>query len=446
MEFIICKKALHVEVLFLFFSCFALKSNLASDTITSAQPITDPETIVSANKVFELGFFSPPNTTNRYVGIWFSNVPVRSVVWVANRGRPLNDLSGIITISKEGNLVVINGDKEIIWSSNISEFMANSSARLLESGNLVLQNNGKTLWESFKYPSDTFLQKMKLSINKNTGEKTLLKSWRSFSDPSVGIYSAGMDPRSAVQVVVWNGSTLCWRSGPWNGQVFIGIEHMNSTYIEHDIVEYDKEGSASLFYISEIDQNMHVRLNPYGNLEKVVWNVEKQDWVATWSSHKTECGLYNKCGQFGSCNSNKFPVCSCLPGFMPVHEEEWEHGNFSGGCVRKALLYCERNRTGKKDGFRKLTKMKLPDSQDVLSVPESECENNCLKNCSCTAYTYYVGIGCMLWRGHLVDLQEFSINGADLYIRLASSELGNAFCFDGNFYYLLTLFIMLDVF
>ncbi|CAH2040723.1 unnamed protein product [Thlaspi arvense] len=52
MEFIICKRALHVEVLFLFFSCFALKSNFASDTITSTKPITGPETILSANKAF----------------------------------------------------------------------------------------------------------------------------------------------------------------------------------------------------------------------------------------------------------------------------------------------------------------------------------------------------------------------------------------------------------
>ncbi|CAH2040719.1 unnamed protein product [Thlaspi arvense] len=322
--------------------------------------------------------------------------------------------------------------------------MVNSSARLLDSGNLMLQYNGKTLWESFKYPSDTLLQKMRLRIKNNTGEKTLLKSWRSLSDPSVGIFSGGINPLTAVQLAGWNGSSLYWRSGSGDGRIFIGLETMNRSYLNRVTFEYD-EGSASMYYIQD-DRTLHFRLNPEGKIVRMAWNMEKQDWAVSWTSQKTECDLYDKCSQFGSCNSNKSPVCSCLPGFRPAYKEEWGHGNFSGGCVRKALLYCERNGTGKKDGFRKLTGMKLPDSQDILSVPEIECENKCLKNCSCTAYTYYLGIGCMLWREHLVDLQEFSKQGADLYIRLASSELGNAFCFDRNFCYVVTLFIKLVVF
>ncbi|GMP74973.1 hypothetical protein CsSME_00032212 [Camellia sinensis var. sinensis] len=67
--------------------------------------------------------------------------------------------------------------------------------------------------------------------------------------------------------------------------------------------------------------------------------------------------------------------------------------------------------------------MKVPVFAVWSPVLSNECKNQCLKNCSCTAYAYYDGIGCMLWSGSLIDIQKFSSDGADLYIRVAYSEL-----------------------
>lgn len=106
------------------------------DTITSSQFIKDSETLTSNNTDFHLGFFSPSkNTTNRYLGIWY--VSDSNVIWVANRNQPLHDLSGVVTISHDRNLVVLNGNKDVIWTSNIIS-SSNSTAKLLNSGNLVL--------------------------------------------------------------------------------------------------------------------------------------------------------------------------------------------------------------------------------------------------------------------------------------------------------------------
>jgi hypothetical protein len=96
-------------------------------------------------------------------------------------------------------------------------------------------------------------------------------------------------------------------------------------------------------------------------------------------------------------------------------------------------LQCERTQNGgqvgKEDGFLKLERMKVPDFSEWLSsTSEHTCKNECLNiNCSCIAYSYYPGFGCMLWRGNLTDLKKFPIKAADLYIRLADSELGNFF-------------------
>ncbi|GLU23127.1 hypothetical protein SLE2022_391550 [Rubroshorea leprosula] len=68
--------------------------------------------------------------------------------------------------------------------------------------------------------------------------------------------------------------------------------------------------------------------------------------------------------------------------------------------------------------------MKVPDfAQWWSSDSANECRDRCLNSCSCIAYVYDVGIGCMSWNGTLIDIQRFSSGGMDLYIRLADSEL-----------------------
>ncbi|KAI4296585.1 hypothetical protein L6164_036534 [Bauhinia variegata] len=127
--------------------------------------IRDSETISSNDGAFRLGFFSPVNTTNRYVGIWYLNES--NIIWVANRFEPVKDTTGIFTISDDGNLVVLNGQNKVVWSSNVSIVPFNSTARLLDSGNLILLDatTGKTVWESFQHPSDTMVSEMKISSN-----------------------------------------------------------------------------------------------------------------------------------------------------------------------------------------------------------------------------------------------------------------------------------------
>ncbi|KAB1199487.1 hypothetical protein CJ030_MR0G022780 [Morella rubra] len=93
------------SALLVLLSCFCLEFGSAADTITAAKFIKDRETIISDGGDFKLGFFSPENSTYRYVGIWYAKIPI-SVVWVANRNKPLKNSSGILTISEDGNLVV----------------------------------------------------------------------------------------------------------------------------------------------------------------------------------------------------------------------------------------------------------------------------------------------------------------------------------------------------
>ncbi|KAM1239957.1 hypothetical protein ACFX2J_045330 [Malus domestica] len=81
----------------------------ARDTITHDTPITDgveSETLVSSGGRFELGFFSPsPRGTQRYVGIWYHQLSPRTVVWVANREKPVLNSTGTRFLAlQDGNL------------------------------------------------------------------------------------------------------------------------------------------------------------------------------------------------------------------------------------------------------------------------------------------------------------------------------------------------------
>lgn len=135
------------------------------------------------------------------------------------------------------------------------------------------------------------------------------------------------------------------------------------------------------------------------------------------------CGSNGECGAFGSCNTQDSPICSCLPGFTPRSADEWIVRNWSSGCERKASLSCGNG--GTSDGFLKLQSMKISGYSTRFSGPEDGCEGICSRNCSCIAYAYDGGIGCMFWSAALIDVQKISNGlGSDLHIRVSASELG----------------------
>ncbi|XVF25932.1 hypothetical protein REPUB_Repub13aG0256400 [Reevesia pubescens] len=415
----------------LLLSCFYSQFGSTLDTITSSQSIKDPEYVVSDGGVFRLGFFSPANSTDRYVGIWYNNIPLQTVIWVANRNKPLKDSSGVLTMSEDGNLVVLNGQEEILWSSNVTHPVANSSAQLLDSGNLVLMDNasGASMWQSFKHPSNIFMPTMKIGVDLRTGERWQLTSWKSPSDPSDGNFSAGVNPFNIPEVFIWNSTQPYWRSGPWNGRVLIGIPKMFSVYLDGFNLVDDQETSYISFTYANESTLSFFMLDSQGKVAKRTWDDGTGNWVIDFPVPETDCDVYGMCGPFGSCDPQKPSICSCLKGFEPKIKEEWDSKNWTSGCVRSKPSQCEKvnngTEVGKVDGFLKLERMKVPAFPEWSSIVEDNCRDQCLNNCSCMAYAYDAGIGCMSWSGNLIDIQKFSNGGIDLYIRVASSELDN---------------------
>ncbi|XP_042944116.1 G-type lectin S-receptor-like serine/threonine-protein kinase At1g11300 isoform X3 [Carya illinoinensis] len=424
------RSMINLSYFLVFLSSFCLEFGHSTDTITALNFIKDSETIVSNGGRFLLGFFSPPNSTYRYVGIWYAGDSTTRAIWVANRNKPLKTTSGILTISEDGNLAVLDGEKTILWSSYVTSSASNMSARLLDTGNLVLQENttGLFTWESFQHPSDSWFADMKLGTNATTGKNVRLTSWKSPSDPAVGTFSFGTYSFNLPEMYIWNGSSPYFRSGPWNGMIFIGSPTKKARYAHKVLPEQDKDGSSYFaFDFSNGSAQGHVVLNAEGNLLETSFN--GTDWVDTFIALMSECDVYGKCGEFGNCNPKNKPICSCLEGFEPKNIEEWSREDWTSGCVRRTPLQCMRINTGgqegKKDGFSKVKMMQTPSLANWSSVylVEDECRYGCLEDCSCLGYAYVTGIGCMVWTRDLIDLRKVPGGGVDLYVRLAYSDL-----------------------
>ncbi|XP_023001214.1 G-type lectin S-receptor-like serine/threonine-protein kinase At1g11330 isoform X2 [Cucurbita maxima] len=417
-------------LLLLSLTSFCSRFGFAGDMITSANFIKDPATILSNGSVFELGFFSPVNSTRRYVGIWFQKFSPQTIVWVANRDNPVKDTSGIFTISKDGNLVVLDSNNSILWSSNVSSSAIrtdNTSAQILDSGNLVLKDStsGVIIWESFKHPCDKFLTSMKIKTNTRTKEVVGYTSWNTPSDPSTGKFSFLLDVHDLPEAAILNGGDTYWRSGPWSGQSFIGIPEMNSVYLSgYNLAIEDQTYTLSLASKYAFREFSYLFVNSQGNVQQMDWDSEKQHWNVSWLALKTECDFYGACGAFGICNARTSPVCSCLRGFEPKHEEEWNQGNWSNGCVRKTPLKCENRSSTEEDGFFKLEMVKVPFLAEWSNSSASvdDCRRDCLENCWCSSYAFENEI-CMHWRNALIDIQKFERGGADLYLRMAFADL-----------------------
>ncbi|KAI3960076.1 hypothetical protein MKW98_016800 [Papaver atlanticum] len=412
----IINRFIHFGLLFLVFhNCYAIDN---SSIITPTQTITDSQTLTSAGHVFKLGFFSPPDSTNRYVGIWYEYYP-RTIVWVANRNNPLKDSSGTLRIADDGNLVIADAQGVVFWTTNVSNITTpdNLVAELMDSGNLefkVLNDDSKLVWQSFDHPTHTFLPGMKIELT----------SWKSESDPSTGIFSVGLEllDDNNPQLVLWRNGSKFWRSGPWNNIIFIGVAEMP---LANAFYSFNQEESLYISFRDINNLNTRFVLDHHGTFLGKERDVNLNNLSELWSSQSNSCGTYRMCGAFGSCSSSNSPICSCLTGFRPKFEDEWSNGNWSGGCVRITQLECQNSsfrNSDTVDGFQRLESMKVPDYASFLLVTEmEECKMICLKNCSCLAYSHESGIGCMTWGGNLVDIQKFTQRGTNIYVRLARS-------------------------
>jgi hypothetical protein len=385
--------------LFLFLSSWMCS---ARDNMTSSTPLRDEkgDTLVSSGERFELGFFTPygRNDGKKYLGIWYCRYSPQTVVWVANRENPLDNSRGVFSLEQDGNLQVMDGNRTSYWSTRIESTSSSFSLKLMDSGNLVLiqeaGNGSAILWQSFDYPTDTFLPGMKIDKN------FMLTSWKSPIDPAPGDFKFQLGERKNQYIIMRNGSIPYWKSGV-SGSFVRSDErlwlvpsrpHGNTTTTNGS--PYDRINSTAVNY-----NNSRLVMNFTGQIQFFLWR--NVTWTLNWWEPSDRCSVFDACGTFGSCNSlNRIP-CKCLPGFQPKSPDNWKLGDFSEGCERMSPL-CSKDVV---QNFLELRLMKAgkPDVEHDYS-DENECMNECLSKCNCQAYSYHSSICLQLVSDNVVKL------------------------------------------
>ncbi|KAL8108456.1 G-type lectin S-receptor-like serine/threonine-protein kinase At4g27290 isoform X2 [Apium graveolens] len=273
---------------------------------------------------------------------------------------------------------------------------------------------------------------MKLGWDLSTGLERYLRSWKSVNDPSPGNYSFRMYLEGYPQMKVADDSTstTSFRFGPWDGIQFSGLSFdIPDLNFDLKLIVTDDE-IYSKFDVNNNSRPVRFDLNPDGYIELLTWFDNFKNW--TFSQYISvlydECDPYGLCGAFGSCDITRAQsgqsACECLGGFVPRSPEKWKVADWSDGCVHAAQLSC-----GSGDGFQKIPNIKLPDTQTSWfnrSMSLADCETECRKNCSCTAYSNVDirqgGSGCMLWFDDLIDMRNYADNGLPLYVRTATKS------------------------
>ncbi|KAI3843123.1 hypothetical protein MKX03_031302, partial [Papaver bracteatum] len=412
-----------------FFMCNKLYLTTAADTITLGESLSGDQTIVSKNQHFELGFFRPGKTSkNYYIGIWYK-FSVETVVWVANRDAPILDPSSSKFTFLDGNLVLLNKlSKTPIWSTNLaSNTLTITQVVLGDDGNLVLRegsNPSVVIWQSFDYPTDTWLPGAKLGFNKKNDQS--LTSWRSREDPATGFYNYELRPNGKIQLAIyWNKSEEIWKTGEWEekSKTFSLIPEIRLNYNRSKLnYSYISNVNESYFTYSLYNKSTIARtvMDISGQLKKYAWSEILHKWNLWWLQPKRLCDVYNICGPFGNCNQETWK-CECLTGFVPRSPTDWSLQDSTGGCVRRIPLQCES-----KDGFLAHPNSELPDKPRVPPIYSAEeCKSACESSCGCIAYSF-INEACRTWSDDIINFNQFNSSSGELatfYLRLAAAEI-----------------------
>ncbi|KAA8521215.1 hypothetical protein F0562_011878 [Nyssa sinensis] len=398
------KRSFMILIFFFIFSCFLASRAVSSDTLQQGNMLynNNHDTyLVSANKIFTLGFYSPVNSDKSYIGIWYTKDSSSHPVWLGNRNQPIDSNSGTLTIDTAGNLIIIHdgGDPFELYASPTGK---NTTATLLNSGNFIVREVGsnRSVWESFDYPTDTLLPSMKLGVNHRTGRNWSLTSWFASGEPDSGAFALDWDPIRRRLVVSRRG-LKSWTSGALRDGAFEFLPKHDSYYFNYKFINVTSEDEEYFSYSLENDPVMTPKDRKF-----------MSGWVLDYQGR-----INDREGR-----SNIVAVDQCY-GYntksMPdVH----------GGCELWEQPNCgnRRNSSPKFEIRAGIFNFSTTSSFNVdKNLGVSDCRAHCWNDCDCIGFQSYDSIeesGCIYWIGGEF-IQRSTRDSPQRYVLISESAL-----------------------
>jgi len=320
--------------------------------------------------------------------IWYANSANKTVVWTANRGRPVHARGSVVTLRKDGAMVLTDYDGAVVWQAE-GDLAGVQYAKLLDTGNLVMANSsGMVVWQSFDSPTDTLLPTQHI-----TSTTTLISTTHLHVS---GPYTFHFTDSSILSLIYDDAGVheIYWPN-PDNGEYQNDRNRYNSTRLAFidDTGRFFSSDFANQQPLVASDEGVGIKrrltLDPDGNLRQYSLNDSDGRWSVSWIAVSQPCNIHGLCGPNGICHYFPTPTCSCPPGYVMS-----QPGNWSQGCRPVVDIVC----TAKKAQPVKFSR--LPgtdfwgsDQQHVEHVSLQACKNICRKDCTCKGFQYQQGTG-----------------------------------------------------
>ncbi|XP_071697137.1 S-locus-specific glycoprotein S13-like [Rutidosis leptorrhynchoides] len=300
------------------------------DTFHSIQKHSTSQT---GPRIFELGFFRPDNTENRYLGIWYKKISPRTIVWVANRNQPLPGASPLVLKIVDPGVLSIFNNISMTWSSNATMTSANATAKLLDTGNLVLMDQqGKMMWQSFDYPTDTLLYHMKLGRDYTRGIEWHLSSWKTNQDPAPGDFTWGADAHGYPESKLKQGGVVKFRARPWRNNRGSDSKFDKNLTLIYSVVINEREEPFT-WYVENSSLIGRLTLSSSGELQYWAWPEDGNKWLLGYKFPINIFDKYNFCGAYGTNSADpNAQSCACLDEkrFVPKNQKRMGNGRLVG--------------------------------------------------------------------------------------------------------------------
>lgn len=375
--------------------------------------------LVSSDNSFTCGFHAAEGTNAYYFAIWFTNSKPRTIVWMANRNKPVNGRGSKLSLRNNGVIVLTDVDGTTVWQSNTTSSTDATRAQLLDTGNLVLKDSSDTtLWQTFDSPTDTLLPFQQLT----KGKRLVSSRNRGYES---GYYSLYFDSDNVLRMV-FDGpdiSSLYWPSPDPLSNVFQqGRTNLNSTRIAmfDDVGGFD---SSDLLRFSASDFGLRVlrrlTIDADGNLRLYSLNNATGQWSVSWEAIRKKCDVRGLCGRNAICVYTPEARCACPPGYEINDPSDW-----TGGCKPRFNITCNSLNS------EQVTFVGLPqtdfygyDLQVVLTpISFNACRDLCLKACNCSGFSYRLtGEGFCFTKGNLYNGIQIRSFPATIYLKVPVS-------------------------
>ncbi|KAK4833794.1 hypothetical protein QYF36_011252 [Acer negundo] len=340
-------------LIFLFLSFQTSTSLLTRGSSLSVEDSS--HVLTSPDKTFTCGFYRIGDENAYWFSVWFTNSSDRTVVWMANRDRPVNGQGSRVSLRRNGAMVLTDVDGTVIWMvpvvTNTTSSTRADRAELLDSGNLVLKD---------------------LQGSGNFGS---------------GFYTFYFDNDNALRLI-YDGpdtSSVYWPNPDWD--VF---QNGRTRYNSSRIAVFDDMGSflsSDIFQFSAIDMGFGIKrrltMDYDGNLRLYSLNLNGS-WMISYEALRQQCNVHGICGRNGICVYTPEPKCSCPPGY-----EVTEPGNWNKGCKPKFNRTCSNTQQVK---FIELPHVDFYgyDLNFSRLVSLDSCMKLCLDDCRCEAFSYRI--------------------------------------------------------